>query len=70
MIKNNQANIKVYRTKNKNNQKIPISKYLYNKIMKYEKNLIKEGNLFTANRLCDKDQIVGIFMFKIRSLLL
>ena len=64
IIKNNQASIKVYRTKNKNYQKIPISKYLYNKIMKYEKDLIKEGNWYMANRLCDKEQIVGNFMFK------
>ena len=44
IMKNNKASIKVYRTKNKNYQKIPIFKYLYNKIMKYEKDLIKEEN--------------------------
>ena len=42
--KNNEASIKVYRTKNKNYQKISISKYLSNKIMKYEKDLIKDRN--------------------------
>ena len=43
-MKNNHASIKIYRTKNKNYQIIPISEYLYNKIMKYEMDLIKEGN--------------------------
>ena len=42
IMKNNQANIKVYRNKNKFFFLIPISKYLYNKVMKYEKDLIKK----------------------------
>ena len=31
--------------------------------MKYEKDLIKEGSWYMANRLCDKEQIVDNFMF-------
>ena len=70
IMKNNQASIKVYRTKNKKFQKMHIFKYLFNKIMKYEKDFIKKGNDIWQTDYVTKSKLSAILCLRIRRLLL
>ena len=63
-MKNKQAMISIFKLKSNSKQRMPVSGSLYNKIMKYQKDLTKNNKSFMANRSTKTETIDGYFYLK------